>query len=309
MNNFDIKRFGRTLRWVVSVNFRKMLLWFVGSVLAVFLGEILFQEMNSYNSNPESMLRNFSQFLVAILVIVSLIMINSVVSSINEKRKREAFLMLPASNLEKYLSLVIYTTFICIACAFLAIVLGDSLRMLAYWALDYRGPVYPNGTQYYSSFDDVTGGQVCWWASSLPKMLHELTPRIVNEGYEYYPTDLVVIQLLFIYGGILWVHSVYTLGGTLLRKYSFVATSVVLMLVVISVVRLIVTSGGTMFHTQWNWENGTPRLVSYEIGVMGWILAIAFPILSALNYWASFHIFKRFQLITNKWFNYDFYKR
>ena len=104
MNSFDIKRFGKTLRWVVSVNFRKMLLWFTGSVLAVLLGEILFQEMNSYNSNPESMLSNFSQFLVMILVIVSLIMISSVVSSINEKRKREAFLMLPASNSEKYSS-------------------------------------------------------------------------------------------------------------------------------------------------------------------------------------------------------------
>ena len=308
MNSFDIKRFGKTLRWVVSVNFRKMLLWFTGSVLAVFLGEILFQEMNSYNSNPESMLRNFSQFLTLILIVVSLIMISSIVSSINEKRKREAFLMLPSSNSEKYISLVIYSTVICIAVACLAIVLGDSLRMLAYWALDYRGPVYPNGTQYYSSFDDVTGGQVCWWSSSLPKMLNELTPEIVNKGYKPYPTDLVVIQLLFIYGGILWIHSLYTLGGTLLRKYSFVGTSIFMMLLVTLVVRLIVVSNMTLFHTQWNWDSGTPVLESYEIGIVGWICAIAFPILSVLNYWASFHIFKAFQLITNKWLNYDFHK-
>ena len=309
MNSFDIKRFGKTLRWVVSVNFRKMLLWFTGSVLAVFLGEILFQEMNSYNSNPESMLSNFSQFLVMILVIVSLIMISSVVSSINEKRKREAFLMLPASNSEKYISLVVYSTVICIACAFLAIVLGDSLRMLAYWATDYRGPLYPDGSQYYSSFDEVTGEQVLWWSSSLPKMLHELTPEIVNRGYENYPTDLVVIQLLFIYGGILWIHSLYTLGGTLLRKYSFVGTSIFMMLLVTLVVRLIVVSNNlTLFHTQWNWDSGTPVLESYEIGIAGWVIAIAFPILSVLNYWASFHIFKAFQLITNKWLNYDFHK-
>ena len=308
MNGFDINRFGKTLRWVLSVNFRKMLLWFIGSVLAVFLGEILFKMMNPYGI-PLDMLRDFSQFLTMILIIVSFIMISSIVSSINEKRKREAFLMLPASNLEKFLSLLVYSSVICIACAFLAIVLGDALRMLAYWAVDYKGMPYADGTYYTSVTNDLTGETLYWWSSSIPMMLHELTPRIVNEGYEYYPTDLVVIQLLFIYGGILWVHSVYTLGGTLLRKYSFVGTSVVLMLVVISVVRLIVTSGGTMFHTQWNWENGTPRLVSYEIGVMGWILAIAFPILSVLNYWASFRIFKRFQLITNKWFNYDFYKR
>ena len=131
MKSFDINRFGKTLRWVVSVNFRKMLLWFVGSVLAVFLGEILFKMMNPYGS-PLNMLHDFSQFLTMILMLVSLIMVSSIVSTINEKRKREAFLMLPASNLEKYLSLLIYSTVICIACAFLAIVLGDSLRIFAY---------------------------------------------------------------------------------------------------------------------------------------------------------------------------------
>ena len=304
MNSFDIKRFGRTLRWVVSVNFRKMLLWFIGSVLAVFLGEILFQEMNSYNSNPESMLRNFSQFLVLILIVVSLIMISSIVSSINEKRKREAFLMLPASNSEKYISLVVYSTVICIACAFLAIVLGDSLRMLAYWATDYRGPVYADGSQYYSSFDEITGKQVLWWSSALPKMLHELTPSITLYGVESYPTDYVIAQFAFIFGGLLWIHSLYTLGGTLLRKYSFVGTSIFMMLLVILIVRIVVELKLTMFHTQW--DQGV--LVDYEIGLPSWILAIAFPILSVLNYWASFHIFKGFQLITNKWLNYDFHK-
>ena len=131
MNSFDIKRFGQTLRWVLSVNLRKMLLWFTGSVLAVFLGEILFKMMKPYGT-PLDMINDVSLFLRMVLILVSLIMISSIVSSINDKRKREAFLMLPSSNLEKYLSLLVYSTVICIACAFLAIVLGDALRMLSY---------------------------------------------------------------------------------------------------------------------------------------------------------------------------------
>ena len=307
MNSFDIKRFGQTLRWVVSVNLRKMLLWFTGSVLAVFLGEILFKMMNPYGI-PLDMLRDFSQFLTMILIIVSLIMISSIVSSINEKRKREAFLMLPSSNSEKYLSLVIYSTVICIAVAFLAIVLGDSLRMLAYWATDYQGMPYPDGSYLYSIYDDVTGGQVCWWSSAIPRLINELTPEIVNRGYEKYPTDLIVIQSLFIYGGILWIHSLYTLGGTLLRKYSFVGTSVLMLLIVTLFARIIKVTGWTLFHTQWNWDSGSAVLESYEIGTAGWVTAIAFLIFSVLNYWASFHVFKAFQLITNKWLNYDFHK-
>ena len=301
MSNFDINRFGRTLRWVVIVNFRKLLLWFTGSVLAVFLGEILFQEMNSYNSSPASMLYNISQFLTMILIVVSLIMISSIVSSINEKRKREAFLMLPASNSEKYISLVVYSTVICIALAFLAIVLGDSLRMLAYWALDYQGPTYQDGSRYYSCYGEIFGRQVCWWSSAIPAMLKELTPNIFANSVADYPTDYVIVQIALIYGGILWIHSLYTLGGTLLRKYSFVATSVFIILCILLCFRLALVLKFSMFHTQW--ENGV--LQSYKIGVMGWFLAIAFPILSVLNYWASYRVFKGMQLITNKWTNYD----
>ena len=302
MNGFDINRFGKTLRWVVSVNFRKMLLWFTGSVLAVFLGEILFKMMNPYG-NPLDMLRDFSQFLTMILIIVSFIMISSIVSSINEKRKREAFLMLPSSNLEKYISLVVYSSVICIACAFLAIVLGDALRMLAYWAVGYQGMPYADGTYCNSVTSDYYGDTLYWWSSAIPMLIENLTPTITNSGEV--PTDLMIVQMSFIIGLILLIHSTYTLGGTLLRKYSFVGTSVFMIIIDTLIIRLIMALGLTLFHT--HWDNGV--LQSYEIGWLAWVLAIAFPIFSVFNYWASFHIFKRFQLITNKWFNYDFYKR
>ncbi len=304
MKRFNINRFGKTLRWVVSVNFRKLLLWFAGSVLAVFLGEIIFKEMNPYG-NPQTMLHSFSQFLTMILILVSVIMVSSIVSSINEKRKREAFLMLPASNLEKFLSLVIYSTFVCIAAAFLAIVLGDSLRMLSYWAVDYKGMPYADGTYYTSVTNDLTGETLYWWSSSIPMLLKNLCPNILDESINGYPLDFVIVQIIVIYGGILWIHSLYTLGGTLLRKYSFVGTSVSMILIMVLCVRVAFVMGMSAFHTQW--DNGV--LQSYDIGTLGWILAFACPIFSILNYWASFQIFKRFELITNKWLNYDIFKR
>jgi hypothetical protein len=302
MNGFNINRFGRTLRWVVSVNFRKLLLWFAGSVLAVFLGEIIFNVMNPY-VNPQLMLRDFSQFLTMILILVSVIMVSSVVSSINEKRKREAFLMLPASNLEKFLSLVIYSTFVCIAAAFLAIVLGDSLRMLAYWAVDYKGLPYADGTYHTSVTNDLTGETLYWWSSSIPMLIDNLTQTITT--YDKVPTDLMIVQTSFIIGLILLIHSTYTLGGTLLRKYSFVGTSAFMIVIDTLIIKLIMALGLTMFHSQW--DNGV--LQSYEIGLAGWVLTIAFPIFSVIFYWASFQIFKGFELITNKWMNYDIFKR
>ena len=301
MKRFNINRFGKTLRWVVSVNFRKLLLWFAGSVLAVFLGEIIFKVMNPYGS-PLNMLRDISQFLTMILILVSLIMASSIVSSINEKRKREAFLMLPASNLEKFLSLLVYSTVICIAVAFLAIVLGDALRMFSYWAAGYQGMPYEGESYYYSVKSDEYG-EVFWWSSVIPMLIKNITPNIALSAP--LPVDFVVVQWAFIIGMILWVHSTYILGGTLLRKYSFVGTSVFVILLDTLIIRLIIASGMTMFHTQW--DNG--ELIEYEIGVVSWIIAFVSPILSALNYWASFRIFKGFELITNKWMNYDIFKR
>jgi len=299
MNSFDINRFGKTLRWVVSVNFRKMLLWFTGSVLAVFLGEILFKMM-SPGGIPMDMIRDVSQFLAMILILVSIIMVSSIVSSINEKRKREAFLMLPSSNLEKFLSLVVYSTVICIAFAFLAIVLGDTLRMLAYWTFKAN----LDGGHLNSITDNITGEAFYWWSSAIPMMLKELAPVIVVGGLTDYPLDFAIVQNLFIYGGLLWVHSVYTLGGTLLRKYSFVGTTVFVILCITLVVRIVYMFEFSMFYSRW--DNG--ELLEYKIGILGYIIAIAFPILSIVNYWASFHIFKGFQLITTKWTNYDFHK-
>jgi hypothetical protein len=48
--------------------------------------------------------------------------------------------------------------------------------------------------------------------------------------------------------------------------------------------------------------------VLHKVGVLGYFFTVALPIISIFNYWASFHIFKGFQLITNKWTNYDIYK-
>lgn len=229
-------------------------------------------------------------------------MVNSIVSSINEKRKRESFLMLPASNLEKFLSLVVYSTVICIACAFLAIVLGDALRMLAYWAVGYQGMPYADGTYCNSVTSDYYGDTFYWWSSAIPMLIDNLTPTITT--YDKVPTDLMIVQMSFIIGLILLIHSTYTLGGTLLRKYSFVGTSAFMIVIDTLIIKLIMALGLTMFHSQW--DNGV--LQSYEIGLAGWVLTIAFPIFSVIFYWASFQIFKRFELITNKWLNYDFHK-
>ena len=294
MKSFSINRFGKMLCWVLRVNMRSLLAWAVGSIGAVFMGELMAIKMAGFNT-PYSFLSATSQMGSVILVLVSLIMVSSVVSTINEKRKRESFLMLPATNLEKYLALMVYTSVVCMVCLTLAFVLGDCLRMLWFWISPPKDS--------YSSFDGET--LYYWWSSVLPLLVRDFTPNVlVGNPVFKYSTWYIVMELTVITGMILWIHSLMTLGGTLLRKYAFIITGAFFILCLSLFVKFVSYYEISMFTS--NWENG--KLVTQEVGTLAYVLAVVLPVLAVFNYWASFRIFKGFQLITNKWTNYDFHK-
>ena len=295
MNSFNIKRFGQTLRWVLSVNQRRIFYAMAGSVVGVFMAEMILLRMSSYDS-PFTMLSRYGDVGAALFAVTSLILVSTIVSGVNEKRKREAFLMLPASNLEKFLALMAYTSVVCVLGVFLAFVLGDSLRMAWFWV---SGP-------YTEIETSVMGGPVetyYWLSSAIPKMMDNLTPHILEAdscNWFYLVMNLFVITAIAV-----WTHSLLIIGGTLFRKYSFVISCLVFILFWVIFVKTMHYFELSMFTS--TWENG--RYVSGEVGVPACVLAVLLPLLSVFNYWASFHIFKNFQLITNKWTNYDILKR
>lgn len=282
MNSFSFNRFCKTYRWIFGMNLRSMMMWSAGYVVGVFLGEMLFFALNPSTSQG-FVLRNIEKFSTTFIVIALTIGACTFLSDFNKKVKREAFLMLPASNLEKYLSAVLYIVSFFTVCVLLSFALGDTLRMVI------RSLVYGDE-----------------WVSILPIMfetspLNYFSPGHMANGLFWFD----VVRLAVTIGFLLWVHSVYTLGGTLFRKYSYVLSSVFIILCMTVFVKAMIQYDMTMFYTQW--ENGV--LVAHETGTMSYVLAVALPILSAFNYWASFRIFKGFQLITNKWMNYDIFKR
>lgn len=298
MNSFSFNRFGKMLRWVLSVNQRRILYAIAGSVVGVFMAEMILLRLSNLYS-PVIMLNQYGDVGAALFALVSLILVSTIVSGVNEKRKREAFLMLPASNLEKFLALMTYTSVVCVLGVFLAFVLGDSLRMAWFWI---SGP-------YTEVETSVMGGPVeyyYWWSSAIPEMMDNLTPHIL-EADSYSQTWLYVAMNIVVIAAIaVWTHSLLIIGGTLLRKYSFVASMLVFILFVWLLSWTIHHFGLYLFWSD-VWKDGH-HYVS-EVGVLAYILAVLLPLLSVFNYWASFHIFKNFQLITNKWTNYDILKR
>ena len=285
MNSFSFNRFGKTLRWVMAVNFRTLLMWTIGSVVAVFVGELMTAEIGKYSAYE--MVDLYGTMGSALFILVSLIMASTIVSSVNEKRKRQAFLMMPSTNLEKFLSLLVYTSVICVACVLLAFVLGDCLRMAWFWI-----KIHSFSTEYQVS---VIGDPV-----------ENLTPNVLDPDSYRRTWFYNAMNVFVIFAIAVWNLSLMTICGTLLRKYAFVVASLIIILCSILLSWTIHHFGLFLF---WGdvWKDG----VHYEseVGALAYVLAVLLPALAVFNYWASFHIFKHFELITNKWTNYDIFKR
>ena len=299
MNSFSFNRFGKTLRWVMAVNFRTLLMWTIGSVVAVFVGELMTAEIGKYSAYE--MVDLYGTMGSALFILVSLIMASTIVSSVNEKRKRQAFLMMPSTNLEKFLSLLVYTSVICVACVLLAFVLGDCLRMAWFWI-----KIHSFSTEYQVSVIGDPVETYHGWSSALPKLIENLTPNVLDPDSYRRTWFYNAMNIFVIFAIVVWNLSLMVICGTLLRKYAFVVASLIIILCSILLSWTIHHFGLFLF---WGdvWKDG----VHYEseVGALAYVLAVLLPALAVFNYWASFHIFKHFELITNKWTNYDIFKR
>lgn len=278
MNSFSIKRFWKTFCWIMSVDFRNLMIWASGFTLGIFLGELLFLMFNNIGGVSEGWITSTANFFVVFVIIGFGICTSNIFVGFGKKTNREAFLMMPATNLEKFMAAMVYASLVGFLTIFVAFCLGDTLRMV------FRSVVYGDA-----------------WLSTIPELLIDFTPDAVlsphSLGYR-------LISLVFTGTMIVWLHSLYTLGGTLLRKYAFVIASIVFIFSMVCLSYLWKVYGFSIFQT--NYEHG--ELVFEEAGIMAYILSVVFVILSVFNYWASFRIFKNFELITNKWVNYDFHK-
>ena len=154
MNSFNIKRFCKTFRWFFSMNLRSLLMWTGGFTVAIFLTGMMIFFFNS--NNPHEALSLIAMFDDIFIIIGLLASTCTFLSDFNKKPKREAFLMLPGSNLEKFLSAVIYAVVGYVFALLLSVALGDTLRM-AFRSLAYGDE----------------------WVSAIPQVMKWFIPNIV----------------------------------------------------------------------------------------------------------------------------------
>ena len=257
MIQFNVNRFRKLVRWSLTMDRR----WFMKNTLSwlvVFtLVFLFFTCVAKFNDSLAAYQACASMVLcttIAILVLGPTMMFNSMQGKHDDQR----LLMLPASNLEKYL--VRYSYWLLLLPSFVgSFIVADLLQYLVNWLSGHEGRMLV--MQYLMSLDF----------------------NIVFPPSNVVPRSLIAcIVLTFV-----WLHSCYAVGATFFRshKHSWILTSVALI------------AFGIILGSLWP-NDGVSRSISSHTAIsLLRLWDVVYIFLIAFNYWLSYKFFCRQQVI------------
>ena len=101
---------------------------------------------------------------------------------------------------------------------------------------------------------------------------------------------------------ILWLHSFYLLSGLFFKKLRWLSATITLGALA-TLTTLSIAIGGFLFLDTLKDSDYSIEFVPWAGDALMHGTSILFLLLTVLNYWLSFRIFKRLQVINNRFFN------
>lgn len=223
MNNFNIHRFGKLLRYDIISNYRFYLVQILGIFLWHFFSQlgIVYFSTRYWDRNPASCSSLpidavtstcvTAYFAISFLLLVA--MMARTFSVLSTKPKRISYLMLPASNLEKFVSrLLIYSVGFIIINP-LVFIVADVLRAVALVAMPVHLPLVFITIPAFIS--DITQGFCSFYTHGVAE---------VGQFKFYY-------YMLYFACFCLFNCMIYVLGSLYFKKNAFLKTTAIMMLV------------------------------------------------------------------------------
>lgn len=280
MSTFNITRFGQALKCQYMNSRKDWMLVFGIYFIALSFLNILFVRSTSFDGGDYHdvvakhgvaymedaypiLIKGIAVFDVIFFGIGMLFCASFLFYHLKKKSWCSAYLMWPASNLEKYLVSLVLNVVMAAIGTIICVIIADALRVLV----------------------DALSGRIVVWA--IP-MIFDLKTFNLNPLIACGP----------FLSEILLIHAAYILGGTLFRKQQFVLTTIAI--VIIGYIMVFtwhspVIDNANLFDLD---EKGksVPNAWFYVVSIGGYLL-------TALCYWLSYKIFCRMQVINNKWLN------
>ena len=274
MKNFDINRFGSVLKWNALMT-KKEILTNTASMTFAFVVLAVVQVMSSRNKSDMVVADNFNSFTsFALFVFLIICSIGGcwIFSNMKTKEQRITFKMLPATDLEKFVVRALYATVVWWLMAFVAFCLADLFRMLVSLVagVSIKGSAVPLFFSMISANTDVN-------------------INTLNSGDVAFAAAIYTMANAWAF----WAHSLYILGGTLFRRRQFVLTTLAH-----SIIGLVFTP--MLIHFV---DSSDSLALRDSLVAIVWTAAAVFAVWGLLDWWLSYRIFRRMQVINNKWLN------
>jgi len=276
MKQFDMTRFGRVLK-LDFVEGRKAIMWGALCMLLLYLFFFWFAHNLGFHStqfdyipNPAEALRmrmhaiceGVGVFSAMAMFIFFLITASTLYRAEQKKQQRIAWLMLPATNLEKFTSRWIYMLVFSIVGGLLPFFVADSIHVGYLWMTD--NPVMSAGEDFFKVFPHTS---------------------------EYTADNLIGLAIRYIC--FISFHALFLLGGVFFKKFHFIATAAVFV--------LLITGWATLYNALG--FHDTPIQARHDV-YLYYMVNMAFWLgLLILFTWLAYRLFCRWQVVTHKFAN------
>ena len=272
MKGFDMKRFARTFRWTFQTELTGILTGTCGITFG-FLVCVIAQLWPVLKSGGDITIVEKSGVISScyIAYLVYLVIGGTyIMGSMKTSKSLLAFKMLPATDAEKFIVRFIFATAVWAVMGLVALCVGDVLRMLM---------CVLAGVGNAGSF--------------IPDVLSSL----FHSGGRPFGAILAYGEVnwsgtLLFYATLVWAHSAYMLGRILLRRHPFVLISCVMLLLWV-----LLFIAGICFDEAFDRVSMTAWMTAQ------WCFMAAALLLAVLNWWLSYRMFRRLQVINDKWIN------
>ena len=268
MKKFDFARFANFLKWHVATH-KSEIIRMSGYVTIVMFLIIRMVHMGSYFPGYEmgTEIPFHLGFFFFIMGFCMCVASAAILKDLNNKGGFLGFSMSPASQLEKYLTLLIYCTVIPFLSVLFSYLVAEILNVILFMIEGH-------------AVERIYFGMI----------FTELFPSMFTSGDSS--------GLMFA----IFPISIYVLGGSIFRKMPFISTSAALFAMFVFLVPFIsrmLVSVFSGFDSAEEFIKVNESLVQ-RLGIMSDIIM---AVLSLLNFYISYRLYKRMQVINNKWLN------
>ena len=260
--SFKFNNMWRTFQWMLFSNRRQLITYFIGIIIATFVGgELLVLDLNHSNIAARDIYFQENYNAASLYLVYSfayglwmLYGANQMFDFMKSKQSAITYLMHPATVAEKYVARLVYVSLLWAMIGGVGLLVGDFLR----WIIN----VVTLGSHTQMAI-------VYFWEQILKPLALELC------GDSSVRVGISLVNVICI-----WIYTFYILGSAVFRRYRLLLTTATLVFVMVCLVNSDIISEGRVALTY-----------------------VIFIVLSIANIVGSYMLFKRMQVINNKWLN------